>query len=840
MRKIKKFKLNIIAAALIFFLSLGESMAVEFNIDVLDSNDRSNIDLSRFSQAGYIMPGQYQMQVMVNNQNIAPHAYMISFIEPQNKNSGETKLPQACLTEEIIKQIALTTDAEKKVTYWNDNQCADLKRLKGVEIAPNLAEGILNINMPQAWLEYSDSSWLPPSRWDHGIPGLLVDYNVNAYVDTPYQGKQTQTVSYNGTIGANISAWRLRADYQGNLNHTTGIKKGTNSNWGWSRIYMYRAIPQLQAKLTVGESYTSSDIFETWRYTGASLESDDRMLPPKLRGYAPQISGIADTNARVIVSQLGRILYDSTVPAGPFTIQDLDSSVRGRLDVEVIEQDGRKKSFRVDTASVPYLTRPGRIRYKLVSGRPRTIERSTEGPVFGGAELSWGISNSWSLYGGGVVAGDYNSFAIGLGRDLNQFGTLSADVTQSISNTPARGSKQGKSWRLSYSKRFDEAETDITFAGYRFSERNYMTMQQYLDARYRDNYSYRDKERYSISVNKFFEDWKTSVGLQYDRQTYWDRPSSNYYTLSMNKYIDLKELKNVSLGLSASRSKYFGRNDDNVFFRASIPLGSNGWVNYNTSYNDDRYSHTIGYSDRARNGLDSYNINVGLNHGGDTNNQAQISAYYSNNNHISNLSANFSFLEKGYKSFGLGASGGATFTAKGAALHSGGMNGGTRLLVDTDGIDGVPIDNGRVLTNPWGIGVVTDISSYYRNTTAVDLNKLPENMEASRSVVESVLTEGAIGYRKFEVLKGQKLFALLRLKDGSYPPFGASVSNKKGKELGIVSDTGLAWLSGVSEGETLKVSWDGQTQCMIDIPKKVNVSQQLLLLCNAVIPVGNR
>ncbi|MFO6428253.1 fimbria/pilus outer membrane usher protein [Escherichia coli] len=81
------------------------------------------------------------------------------------------------------------------------------------------------------------------------------------------------------------------------------------------------------------------------------------------------------------------------------------------------------------------------------------------------------------------------------------------------------------------------------------------------------------------------------------------------------------------------------------------------------------------------------------------------------------------------------------------------MNGGTRLLVDTDGVGGVPVDGGRVSTNRWGIGVVTDVSSYYRNTTSVDLNRLPEDMEATRSVVESVLTEGAIGYREFEVLK---------------------------------------------------------------------------------------
>ncbi len=118
------------------------------------------------------------------------------------------------------------------------------------------------------------------------------------------------------------------------------------------------------------------------------------MLPPRLRGYAPQITGIAETNARVVVSQQGRVLYDSMVPAGPFSIQDLDSSVRGRLDVEVIEQNGRKKTFQVDTASVPYLTRPGQVRYKLVSGRSRGYGHETEGPVFATGEASWGSVTS--------------------------------------------------------------------------------------------------------------------------------------------------------------------------------------------------------------------------------------------------------------------------------------------------------------------------------------------------------------------------------------------------------------------------------------------------------------
>lgn len=829
------FKINRLALAVLVIISGGPALAVDFNTDVLDATDRKNIDISRFSQAGYIMPGQYQMMVMVNDQSISPSAFSVSVREPTGVTAPEGKsvLPQACMTTEMVDKMGLTTSSREKVLFRDNGQCADFSALSGVEIRANPAEGILYINVPQAWLEYSDASWLPPSRWDNGIPGLLFDYNINGSVNKPHQGKESQYVSYNGTAGANLGAWRFRADYQGNMTHTTGSKSDTDSQFDWSRFYLYRAIPRWQSKLTLGENYTNSEIFSSWRYTGASLESDDRMLPPKLRGYAPQVSGIADTNARVVISQQGRVLYNSTVPAGPFTIQDLDSSVRGRLDVEVIEQNGQKKTFQVDTAYVPYLTRPGQIRYKLVSGRSRTWEHSTEGPVFAGGEMSWGISNRWSLYGGGIIAGDYNALAVGVGRDLLQFGTLSADVTQSVARFNDEGDRQGKSWRLSYSKRFDEADADITFAGYRFSERNYMTMQQYLDARYRNDFTGREKELYTISLNKHFEDLQTSVGLQYQHQTYWDRGESDYYTLSVNRYFDAFGFRNISAGLTASRSKYLDRDNDAVFLRLSVPFGS-GTLSYSGSMSNDRYTQMTGYSDTLNNGLDSYSVNAGLNHGGSERSQGQMSAYYSHSSPMANLSANFSSVQNGYTSYGLSASGGATLTAKGAALHAGGMNGGTRLLVDTDGVSGVPVDGGRVSTNRWGMGVVTDVSSYYRNTTTVDLNHLPDDMEATRSVVESVLTEGAIGYREFEVLKGARLFAVLRLADGSYPPFGASVTNPKGRELGMVGDSGLAWLSGVGEGETLHVSWEGRAQCAVDIPKKLDPAQQLLLPCRQV------
>ena len=45
-----------------------------------------------------------------------------------------------------------------------------------MEIRGDLATSSLYLSIPQAYLDYVSEDWDPPSRWDEGIPGLLLDY----------------------------------------------------------------------------------------------------------------------------------------------------------------------------------------------------------------------------------------------------------------------------------------------------------------------------------------------------------------------------------------------------------------------------------------------------------------------------------------------------------------------------------------------------------------------------------------------------------------------------------------------------------------------------------------
>jgi outer membrane usher protein FimD/PapC len=804
--------------------------SIEFNTDVLDVKDRTAIDLSEFSRAGYIMPGQYALVLRVNKQELPEQT--ITFLAPPDDAKGSVP----CLTPPMVEQLGLKASVQRDLTWWHQGQCLALDSLKGLQEKADLGSGSLYLNLPQAYLEYTDENWDPPSRWDQGIAGLLFDYNLNAQTTRQQQGQNNQSLSGNGTTGANFGAWRFRADWQAQYDHTTGQSGGSQQRWDWSRYYLYRAIAALRAKLTLGEDYLSSSIFDSFRYTGASLVSDDNMLPPNLRGYAPEVTGIAKTNAKVTISQQGRVLYETQVPAGPFRIQDLNSATMGKLDVRVQEQDGSERSFQVDTADVPYLTRPGLVRYKMVAGKPSDYRHNSEGQVFGGGEFSWGVSNGWSLYGGGLFSGGYNALALGVGRDLLAFGALSLDATQSRADLPGKGTPTGTSWRLSYSKRFDEYDSQVTFAGYRFSERNYMSMTQYLDARYRGGHYGNSKQLYTVSLNKQFRTLGLSAFLTASHQTYWDRPANDNYNLSLSRYFDIGSFKNISLSLSAYRTVFNNSHDDGIYLGVSVPWGKTGTLSYNNQSTRAGSTNTLGYYDRIDDN-NSYRLTAGMGNGG----RGTASGYITHDGDMAEVTANAGFQGSQYGSFGLSVQGGMTATAQGAALHRVNTLGGTRMMVDTAGVSGVPVQGygGITDTNRFGKAVVSDINSYYRNSITVDVNKLPDDVDVNQSVVQGTLTEGAIGYRKFSVVAGQKAMAVIKLADGSTPPFGAIVVNDNHYQTGIVNDEGSVWLTGINPGEEMDVRWDGVTQCRIRLPNPLPASG-LLLPCQGAVAERRR
>ncbi len=796
---------------------------IEFNTDILDVNDRANIDLSQFSRPGYLMPGEYRFTVFLNKHSLPEQT--VFYYAPDDQPDESL----ACLSPTLVELLGLKPELLPTLQWWHQGQCLSLASLPGTEVKADLAASALYISLPQAYLEYTAENWDPPARWEEGLSGALFDYNVNAQVGQQTRGGQrtNMSTSGNGVAGVNLGVWRARADWQLRLDKQQG--QGTTSSLDWTRYYVYRAIKALGAKLTLGEDYLVSDIFDSFRFTGLSLITDTNMLPPNLRGYAPEITGVAKSNATVIVSQQGRIIYQTQVAAGPFRIQDLNDALAGELNVEVKEQDGSSQTFTVSTASVPYLTRPGQLRYKLAAGRPTDWRHHVSGETFASGEFSWGVNNGWSLYGGGIAAENYASAAVGIGRDLLMFGALSFDITHARSRLKGLteiGDKtyRGSSYRLSYSKRFDAYNSQVTFAGYRFSEQGFMSMSEYLDAQSTGVRQYNSKEMYTISYNQQFPEIGLSAYINYYHQTYWDQPDNDRYSVSLARYFDIGKWKNISLNLTAYRNQYRETKDDGVYASLSVPWGEKGTLSLNSSWDKNDNTQRASYYDRIDE-RSNYQLSTGWSRSG-----ALVSGYYTHDGNLAQINANATYQQDRYRSAGLSFQGGFTATEKGAVMHRNNQLGGTRIFVETDGVADIPLRGygSTVRTNRFGQAVLTDVNSYYRNQVSVDLNTLPEEAQVAQSVKQGTLTEGAIGYRQFEVVSGHSAMALLRLADNSTPPFGAQVFNARGQQVGMVGDDGSTYLTGLNANDILQLRWGDSVQCEITLPSVLPDNDTLL------------
>ncbi|HCR3765176.1 TPA: fimbrial biogenesis outer membrane usher protein, partial [Citrobacter freundii] len=506
------------------------TLAVEFNLNVLDKSMRSSVDLSLLKDDLSIAPGNYFVTIAVNKNQISS-GRQLSW---GKKGEGVA----VCIPTDLAEQLGLKEKILRSLPMQNN--CVDFTAYADIAFTLDIANQHLDISIPQVLMAWKSESWMPPSTWDHGVNGLLFDYNLFASTYRPDQGASTENINSYGTSGLNMGAWRLRSDYQISQNRN---EKNTQTTRSISRTYLFRPLPSLGAKLTLGETDLNSNIFDGFSYNGAALASDDRMLPWELRGYAPQISGIAQTNATVTVSHSGRVIYQTKVAPGPFVITDLNQSVQGTLDVKITEEDGRTNTFQVSAASTPFLTREGQVRYKIAAGRARPdISHHVIDETFASGEASWGILSNTSLYGGILAGGsDYRSAALGIGQNMLWLGALSFDVTRASSTFDDGHQENGLSYRLNYSKRFDATNSQISLAAYRFSEREFHSYANFIAHQYNNADTQDEKQTVSIAFNQPIDPLRMNLYVSALRQQWWDGDSSTTASVTAGFNFDVGE-----------------------------------------------------------------------------------------------------------------------------------------------------------------------------------------------------------------------------------------------------------------------------------------------------------
>lgn len=790
----------------------GYTNAETFNINALNLSVDDNIDLSYFEKNS-LSEGLYESDIILNDKKII-RGEKIKFIN----NGG---IIEPCITAQLIKRFPLNEEAKEILLSSQENDCINLLSLdQNVAIDFNDSEQVLSISIPQKYMESTDSSWVTPEMRDYGIAGLILDYTISDnHLTRKNEETRNQLYAF-GNVGANFAQWRLRANYQ--YENKLAGEDGQSSkkrNLDWDQVYAFRDITSLSAKLFAGEIFIKSDLFDSVRFKGVSMFTDESMMPPNLRGYAPQITGVAASNATVTLSQNGRIISQVKVPAGPFVIKDLSQSIMGTIDVTVAEDNGKETKFQFTTTNIPFLTRKGQARYTLNLGQLSPKNGTHANDNFMTVESSVGVFNNTSVFGGIVAtAGNkYKAINLGIGQNIGFLGAFSVDITQSYADT-LLGHEKGKSYRINYAKDLPSFNGQLTLTGYRFADRTFNSLSNFVEQNFVDRQNIdtnKDKHVFSLSYAQQLPGINASANITASRKTYWNGKQNNYFSVGLNKFFDEGIMKggNISLSLNQVRGAN-NKTDNQVYLSVSKPLNSenhNASISYFASYSDNnkRYANNVNYS-RHIDSNTNYNLTASTQDGLS---EGMVSTYVSHSADAGQVQVTGS-LSDSMTSLGMTVSGSVTATQHGISAHRLTYRDQSRLVVDVPNAKGVIIENGNATTNSRGLATISNVPTYYNMEYKVDVNNLPDTVNIDDNVLASTLTDGAIGYAKMDADIGKSLITRIKLANGQYPPLGSVVKNNvTGKVSGIIAESGIVYLTGLNMGDQLSVNWGDAQAC---------------------------
>ena len=851
-RRIRLTQLSVVTLlASPVFLAQAE---LYFNPRFLADDPSAVADLSSFEKGQELPPGTYRVDIYLNDGFMTSRDVTFSAGE-----DGHGLMP--CLTRGQLANMGLNTASIKGMDALEPDACVPFTAMiKEATVRLDVGLQRLYLTIPQAFMGNQARGYISPELWDNGITAGLLNYNFTGNNVQNRVGGSSQYAYLNLQSGLNVGAWRLRD------NSTWSYSSGSSTENKWQHVntWLERDITPFRSRLTLGDSYTNGDVFDGINFRGAQLASDDNMLPDSQKGFAPVIHGIARGTAQVSIKQNGYEIYHSTVPPGPFTINDLYAAGNGGdLQVAIKEADGSVQSFTVPYSSVPVLQREGHTRYALTAGKYRSGNDLQEDPTFFQSTLMHGLPAGWTLYGGTQLADRYRAFNLGVGKNMGELGALSVDITQANATLPDDSQQQGQSVRFLYNKSLSDLGTNIQLVGYRYSTQGYYgfadtTYQRmsghsvvtedgpvYVKPKFTDYYNLAYSKRGKVQVSVTQQLGRTAtLYLSGSRQSYWGTDNTDeQFQAGLNTAVnDI----NWTLSYSLTKNAWQDGRDQMLAVNVNIPFShwlrsdsQSVWRHASASYSmsDDLNGRTSNLAGLYGTLLDdnnlSYSVQTGYASGGEGSSGGTGYAALNYRGGYGNANVGYSHSD-GMKQLYYGMSGGVLAHANGVTLSQP-LN-DTVVLVSAPGAEGTRVENQTGVRTDWrGYAVLPYATEYRENRVALDTNSLADNVDLDDAVVNVVPTHGAIVRAQFKPRVGMKLLMTLT-HNGKMVPFGAMVTSTDSQNSSIVADNGLVYLSGMPLAGKVQAVWGegDDARCVADYRIPNESQEQTLIQLSAV------
>lgn len=739
-----------------------------------------------------VTPGNWFVDLYLNNEFI--YNREVKFY----KNDKGKVVP--CLTKDDVASFNIKPEYLSLIT--SGGECENLYTLsKDVDIS--LKQDILRLDIliPQIMVEHYARGSVPINALNEGIPAFFMNYYLNGYSSRSH-GENTHSAYGNISTGLNLGLFRFR--HQSNLQYNQDNKFEHES----IRTYVQRAIPQIESELTLGQSFTNGNLFDSFSYTGAELATDNRMRPQSMQGFAPTVRGVANSNARVRVIQNGFVIYETNVSPGEFVINDLYATgYGGDLTVEVTEASGSVSSFIVPFATIPGLLRPGQIDYSIVSGKVRGDSVSSD--FFVQSTLQYGLSNIVTPFVGLQYSNKYQSGLLGFAVNTD-IGAFSFDMASSKAELNNDKTYSGTRARVTWNKDINATGTNIALAGYRYESQNYLNL--YEASSYRDNYLFNGdsinprRSQYTLTINQNLADYGT-IYASGSLQTWRDNLPDTKQLQSgyMNSF--------KGIGYSFTYIKMYRNGeqngDNNYMFNVSVPF-SLWYPEQNTvmsssitrSDNDNRWANNTSISS-------SFGEDNSISWNATASDIGQSRSSFSGNiqKDFSSASVNGGYSQgRDFKSLSAGANG-ALVIYEGGIIPSRYLS-DTFAIIEADKAEGASVSSwNNIILNKNGQAVVPSLMPYQYNTLYLDSENMNSDIEIANNMVKVAPYAGSAVLVKFKTEKGNNITYRIMLQDKKSVPFGADIYDESNNKIGLVGQGGLVHFISQLEAGTVFVKW---------------------------------
>ncbi|MGR5303460.1 fimbria/pilus outer membrane usher protein [Vibrio mediterranei] len=749
----------------LFILTTSYPHAGELNWGFVRGGNRADMKAWDDSTNKF-MPGRFLVDVELNDKHIGKR---ILNILPEDKSD-------LCLSEQWLRDAGININTDFYAKNINkERQCYVIANDINTTVNMDFSTQNINFKIPQKGLDKKQKAVL---EWDYGIPALRMNYSASTNVN------KVGTSSY-GSLGLLANAGKWVGD-----SFISISESDVNISTGSAR----RALYDWKSDLTIGRTFTSNSLIGGASLMGVGLVSNSNMRANEI-GYSPVFSGIAKSNAKVVLSQSGSTIYIESVPAGPFEIRDVRLLSSGDVTMTITEEDGSVLTQVYPLTVIPNMLSSGDYEYSVYSGLRQSGTNDLNG-LFWAGNVGYGFEN-FTLKTSVLLHAKYVAFGAGLVRGLGHWGTLGAQSAYSHAIYDDNSSATGGRVSMTYGKKLDKS-TSLQVTSAQYLSQGYTEFSNFAPDAEGARYGSSLKSQYNLGLSHRITT-NLSVGFRGWKRSYWEDVADNS---GINARASL-QFRNFNVSLVTSYSQSGNGSELSGSLSLSVPfsIGGSNYSTYSTVTTNDNGSSN--YSTGVSSSIgEKANYSANINWSGDSDSKTySVSTGYQAER--ASLRGRLS-QSNGQTTGSASASGSVILLPTERDMIFTGTRADTLIVANVADTEGVKFSSSPYRSTSKGNAVVP-ASAYRENRIRLSGDTLPTDIELLETEKRVVPTGGAVVFLPFESVKVLRYLFQIKNKQGAFVQSGTWAESKDGTPLGFVTQNGILSVNSIDELKSFRV-----------------------------------